>query len=352
MQGFWDGEVTTLGRAQIRALAERFETVPVDAVYASDLSRAVLTAEAAAGHGKIPIRTKKALRELNVGPWEQRFFGNVSRETPELADLFLNDAEHWYLEGAETFADVRDRALPALKAIAEENEGRTVAVVSHGATIRCILWGITGWPLNDTEKLPIFRNTAVSKLRWDGQRFIIEYLNDSSHLLPAQQTSWNATADLWDEPLDPADDRAYYTQCYRDAWLASHGDLKYYREDAYFEAARQHHRDNPGAVLRLSHGEEPVGLVDLDPKRAAECDAGWISLLFLKESFRNRGYGIQLLARAVLFYRDLGRRSLRLHVAEENEMARAFYRREGFSVIGEQQAQAGRLLLMECPLRK
>ena len=43
MQGFWDGNVTEKGRLQIEALAERFRDIPVDAVYSSDLSRAVLT---------------------------------------------------------------------------------------------------------------------------------------------------------------------------------------------------------------------------------------------------------------------------------------------------------------------
>ena len=87
MQGSWDGEITELGRQQIEALAERFSTIPVDAVYSSDLSRAVLTAEAAARHGGLPIQTRTALRELDVGPWEKCFFGNVSHAQPELAPL-------------------------------------------------------------------------------------------------------------------------------------------------------------------------------------------------------------------------------------------------------------------------
>ena len=46
MQGAWDGSVTEKGRAQIESLAERFRDVPLDAVYSSDLTRAVMTAEA------------------------------------------------------------------------------------------------------------------------------------------------------------------------------------------------------------------------------------------------------------------------------------------------------------------
>ena len=347
MQGFWDGEVTELGKRQIEALAERFSAIPVDAVYSSDLSRAVLTAEAAARSAGLPVRTRTALRELNIGPWEQRFFGNICHEQPELARQFLEDSEHWHLEGAETFGEVRTRALTELRRIAEENSGKTVAVASHGVTIRCIMSGITGIPLSDNVRLPIFRNTAVTKLQWDGEAFRVLYMNDASHLPEDTQSSWSTTADLRDEPLNPDRDREYYEACYADAWIAAHGSLKGFQPEVYFSSAKRHLQLRHGAVMRMLHEEEPVGLVDLDPERGAGEGIGWVSLLYLRESFRNRGYGIQLLARAIFFYKALGRTRLRLMAAEENRAARAFYEREGFRTIGEQRSSTGKLLLME-----
>ena len=347
MQGSWDGEITDLGRQQIEALAKRFSTIPVDAVYSSDLTRAILTAEAAARHRGLPIQTRTALRELDVGPWEKCFFGNVRHARPELARQFLEDAENWNMEGAETYGEVRRRALAELQRIAGENEGKTVAVVSHGITIRCIMSGITGISLADRERLPIFKNTAVTKLLWDGEAFHVEYMNDVSHLPASEQSSWSTAKDLRDEPFDPVQDRAYYDACYADAWRASHGSLRGYSPDPYYQAAVRHQRIQPGAVLRMYHEDEPVGLVDLDPERGADQGVGWISLLYLKESCRNQGYGIQLLARAIFFYQELNRSCLRLQVAEENSLARAFYEREGFRRIAEQKTPAGRLAIME-----
>ena len=350
-QGFWDGEVSRRGFCQIEALAQRFADIPVDAVYSSDLTRAMLTAEAAARRDRLPIRTERALRELNVGPWEQQFFGNVAHETPELTDRFMYDAENWFLDGAETFGQVRVRALRALEEIARENDGKTVAVVSHGVTIRCMLSGITGIPLTDVERLPIFRNTAVSRLIWDGERFLIDFLNDDSHVPDNLKSSWTVTSDLRDTLFRPEEDRAYYERCYADAWMFSHGDLRAFSAASYYTAACRHHRKTPGSVLRIWLCEEPVGLVDLDPVRESENNAGWISLLYLEPAFRGKGYGIQLLARAVDFYRRQGRGSLRLLAAESNRTARAFYEREGFRQIGTQNAPAGKLQLLECPLR-
>ena len=350
MQGFWDGEVTEKGKQQIEALAQRFRDIPVDAVYSSDLKRACLTAEAAARWKKLPIQTRPELRELNIGPWEQRFFGNISWEAPELAERFLYDPGNWYLEGAETYREVQERAMQAMTEIAEENDGKTVVVVSHGVTTRCIMSAVLGVPISDIKAVPIFKNTAVTKLNWDGERFRAEYLNDDSHLPEKLRTSWSTTGDLRDEPFDPAEAPAYYEHCYADAWRAAHGNLRGYNGDIYYASAKQHHAENEGAVLRIFHRENPVGLMDMDPEHGAEDGIGWISLLYLKDSYRNKGYGIQLLARAIFFYKALGRSRLRLQVASENQMARAFYRREGFCVLSTQRSPTGELLMLERPV--
>lgn len=347
MQGSWDGDITELGRKQIDALAERFREIPLDAVYSSDLKRAVLTAEGAARGKNLPIQTRTTLREVNIGPWEQKFFANLCHEVPELTNTFLFDAENWKLEGAETFQQVRERAMAELTKIARENEGKMVAVASHGVTIRCIMSAITGIPLTDVKSLPIFRNTSVTKLRWEENTFHIEYMNDASHLPETAITNWETTRNIRDERFDPLTDQRYYEKCYADAWMAAHGNLKNYSPEIYLDAARRHHRANPDAVLKVFQEDEPVGLVDLDPEREANRGVGWISLLYLKPEYRNRGYGIQLLGRAIFFYKKLGRTCLRLQTAEENAIARAFYRREGFAEISEQKTANGKLFVLE-----
>lgn len=349
MQGYWDGEVTALGLRQADALGRRFAKLPLDAVYSSDLTRAVLTAEAAACGSRLPVQRREALRELNIGPWEQQFFGNLSYEEPELTNRFIHDAENWEIPGAETFAQVRERALAELQRIAAENDGKTVAVVSHGVAIRCILSGITGIPLSDTERLPICKNTAVTKLRWENGQFQIEYVNDDSHLGESERTVWNAVGALRDVVFDPERDRSWYEQCYADAWTVAHGSLNDYYAATYFNAACRHHAVSPGAVKLVFLQDEPVGLIDLDPERGKQDGVGWISLLYLKDSFRGRGYGIQLLARAISFYHD--RRCLQLQVAESNRSALAFYLREGFRRVSETKAPGGKLLVLEYPLK-
>ena len=90
--------------------------------------------------------------------------------------------------------------------------------------------------------------------------------------------------------------------------------------------------------------------MDLDPRRGQAEGYGWLSLLYLTPEVRNQGYGIQALARAIVRFREQGRQSLQLLVAEENAPARRFYEREGFRLLHFEEGAAGRLLLLERPL--
>src|SRR5919112_2688628 len=70
IQGSSDIELNELGRAQAHALAQELEHVELDAIYASDLSRARATAEAVAASHGLEVRLHPRLRERSFGGWE------------------------------------------------------------------------------------------------------------------------------------------------------------------------------------------------------------------------------------------------------------------------------------------
>ena len=347
MQGHWDGDVTALGREQIGALAERMKDVPLDALYSSDLFRARLTAGAIQKYHPLPLHTDTALREMDLGPWEGRFFGDLVREEFPAMACFVTDLGHWQIDGAETSDQVGVRMTAALEAIARENEGKTVAVVSHGVSIRCCLSHCLSIPLAATEELPIPTNTGVTRLFYENGVFTADYINDNAHLGGIDTPIWGQTPNLAGVPLDPAADPEYYLDCYRRCWQAAHGSLTGFEPAPYLFAAQEHCAAEPRAILRITDGEESVGLLELDTLRGADEGAGWISLLYLREDYRHKGCGVQLLARAISLYTRLGRKSLRLHVAEDNTDARKFYQRWGFRVISREATGRGHLLLLE-----
>ena len=345
-QGHWDGDVTPVGVQQRDALAERFRDVPVNAIYSSDLYRARFTASAITKYHPLPINTDRRFREIDLGPWETKYFGNLRREDGERFNKFIYDQPHFFLEGAETYAQVADRAYAALLEAVEKHPDQTLVITAHGITIRCMLSRVGGFDIADTEHLPLFMNTGVAKLRWDKGSFTIDYLNDCSHLSPQLQRGMKGP-DLRHEYINPAAQADYYKHCYEQAWLVSHGELKNFNAETYLGCALEHYLEDPEAVSHLYYEDESAGLLDLDTRRGAHAGYGWISLIYLEPEFRHSGCGIQLLSRAMLKYSRLGRKSLRLHVAEENTDAINFYRRWGFELLSREPGSSGCLLLME-----
>ncbi len=348
MQGHWDGDVTPLGVKEIEALSVRFRDIPVDAVYSSDLTRAVLTAEGVARSKGLPVHQDVRLRELNLGPWEAQFFGNISYSFPEEADVFLHDPGNWKIDGAETAYDVMNRAYPALLEIAGRHDGQSIAVVSHGVTIRCLMTKILGLSFSPEEILPIFKNTAVTKLLYENGSFSVEYMNDASHIESLSSGDWVMNGALRDEPFCPADDPDFYLSCYEDAWRITHrGRTDQFQPALYYEAALKHSEVNPDAVRKIFDGETCVGLIDCDTEKGVHANYGWVSFLYLTEAYRGKGYGIQVLGRAIVLYRNLGRTALRLHVSSSNTLALRFYENCGFSILSSESGSEGPLYLME-----
>lgn len=346
MQGHWDGDVTALGLREIELLAERFRGVKLDALYSSDLKRAVLTARGVGRYaGLEPVKLPE-LREINVGPWESRFFADAAFEDPERMELFIHRAEAFSLDGAESYHEVRRRASAALVGIAERNDGKSVAVVSHGVTIRCLLSFILGKSLDDPS-LPICGNTGVCRLLYSGGSFTVDYINDCSHLDALGAPRWGASENLRGEAIEPMREKDFYRACYADAWRAAHGTLDGFEPEGYLRSAQEHFLADRGAVIKIWSGDREVGLVDLDPLRGAHAGYGWVSLLYLRGEYRGRGLGIQLLGRAMMRFSALGRRSVRLHVAADNAPALRFYEKHGFRRLSTESGALGDVYLME-----
>ena len=352
MQGNWDGGVTQLGSMQRDALAERFKNIHIDALYSSPLYRARFTATAITRyHNELEIQIEPRVIEIDSGRWEAQPFGNLIMEEGEQFNNFLRSPEDFKIDGAETFFDVQKRAMEALIEIAERHEGQTVAITSHGVAIRCALTGVLGMRINDVEAVPIFNNTGVARLFYENGKFSAEYLNDYSHLEGLPPSSHGKITALWHKHIDPREHRDFYIECYRQSWLAAHGNLKGFNPETYYATAIEHYMEDPESIYMICNRDEAVGIVELDVKRGEHAGYGWISLLYLREDYRKRGLGIQLLGRAIMKYQIMGRKTLRLHVSDDNAAALAFYKKFGFRMLSTEPGVGSTLLLVERALR-
>ena len=127
IQGSSDIELNELGRQQARFLAQELTDVDLDAIYASDLSRASATAAAVAATHGLEVKVDPRLRERSFGSWEGLTREDVDRVPP--------GSHH----DGETDAEVRERMLAAVQEIAAAHPGEQVLVVSHGGALNT-LW--------------------------------------------------------------------------------------------------------------------------------------------------------------------------------------------------------------------
>ena len=358
VQGQSDLDLTAAGRAQLPYLQKRFADEPLAAVYTSPLRRTRETAAAIAGEKNIPVIVEPRLIEMSFGTWEMRPWGEVSRESPELKNAFLNDPDNWHMEGAEEHPAVQERVFAAMRDIAAAHDGSSVAVACHGMAIRAFLARVLGVEsAHISDRVPIVSNTSVSKLRWENGTFTIEYINDTSHLPEAPYAPFRSTKgtagersyDLCYRPLDPETKADFYLDCYRDAWTCAHGSLQGFDSDACLFSAEYHAAENRGSVTEAVLDDESAGILVLDDRRDSRKGIGWISFLYVMPSLRGHHCGIQLVGTAVLHFRALGRRTVRLTVAPENP-AVGFYEKAGFRRVGTERGAVGSLLVMEWTL--
>ena len=357
-QGHWNGKITPLGKKQIDALAQRFEGVNIDAVYSSDLDRAMETAGALLRGRDLKLRTTRELREIHMGIWEGDSWGNLSYKWPEQMYNFNNNPELWYVPGCESFDECARRMARAIENIARENDGKTVGIVAHGMCIKIFLMYIMGMPFSEAGTMHHGDNTSVSLLHYDAGKFEVEYYNDNSHLGElstfARQQWWRDTkredpSSLRFAPLNPRDKREgdFYIRCYRDSWCVAHGSDAGFMSSVYLASARSHAAKDPESLLTVLSGEEPIGVLELDPKRGKEDNCGWVSLLYLKPDYRGLGLGVQLIGMAEAYFFQKKRTAIRLHVAVTNEHAIGFYHHYGFRDLRIDQGVASDQILME-----
>lgn len=358
-QGHWNGKITVRGKKQIDALAERFKDVRIDAVYSSDLDRAVETAGAILRGRDVPFKCTPLLREINMGVWEGESWGNITYRWPEQMYNFNNEPERWHVPGCESFDAVQSRMRDCMYELAAEHEGGTIAAVSHGMAIKILLMGVLGIHSGDGQPMLHGDNTSVSLLQVDHTGIKAVYYNDNSHLSEelstfAQQRWWRDTTkddptSLRFEPLDPRDkaDADFYVRCYADSWAVAHGSSAGFTPSVYLTSARSHSAKDKNCVLKVMSGDTPAGILELDPRRGKDEGCGWVSLLYLCPEFRGKGYGVQLIGCAAAYFSDKGRRAVRLHVAVTNQHAIDFYRHFGFRELGTESGVASDQLLME-----
>lgn len=168
------------GIRQAKLLAEHTPFHTVDAIYSSDLSRAVKTAEILAEKFNLPVIQERGLRETNFGDWEGRPLSELAIGVDGFENFFTKPDKVHPPQG-ETFLQCQARVMTALEEIVAEHDGQSIAVVSHGAAIRLVLCAALAMPIRKMWAISQF-NMAVNIMCVEEGNAVVELVNSTLHL--------------------------------------------------------------------------------------------------------------------------------------------------------------------------
>ena len=134
--------LTTRGRGQAAALADRLQDQQVTRTYSSPVLRALETAIILAGALGVEYEVVEVLREYDVGILEGRADPQSWQMWKEVAEAWLSN-QHWEqrIEGGESFYEVRQRFVPFIERLIEEygQSQAHLVCVGHGGIYRLML---------------------------------------------------------------------------------------------------------------------------------------------------------------------------------------------------------------------
>jgi broad specificity phosphatase PhoE len=184
-QGHIDVPLSTEGRQQAQAVAERLAGLPVCHCLASDLSRAFDTARTIALHLDLEIEPDPDLREANKGALEGKFW---DARTGRLGDEsgFHDDYDlHARPPGGESLIDVRERTDRFFRRLRERDStfpDGDLLIVAHGGSMRLLLAGMLDLPV-EASRVFRFDNCSLTTVHFrEGVPPLLVAYNDCRHL--------------------------------------------------------------------------------------------------------------------------------------------------------------------------
>lgn len=143
-QGDTDVPLTVTGVSQARRAARLLASLNPDAIIASDLGRAVATADELAAVSGLTVTHDKGLRETYAGNWQGLTHDEIIARHGEQYAAWKR-GEPVRRGGGELETEVADRAAPVVLRHAEKlpRDG-TLVVASHGGTIRTTIGRLIG----------------------------------------------------------------------------------------------------------------------------------------------------------------------------------------------------------------
>lgn len=182
-----DVNLSEEGQRQALLVGERLISKKIEAVYSSQLIRAVETARIANQLWNTRHVIREELREISFGQMEGMTDAAIARDFSDFKAEQEKMEKDLPYPGGESASDVIERAMPILNEITSCDDYQNVAIVTHGGVIRSVISSILHM---EPRYYRIFgtslENCSITQIKWERDKgiFTLECFNDYAHLEP------------------------------------------------------------------------------------------------------------------------------------------------------------------------
>ncbi len=137
--------INARGREQLKKLIAELAAEAFDAIYSSDLRRAVDTATPIADGCALSCVTTPRLREIDFGRWEGLTWAQIEQQDPDYARRWLAEFPAVPAPEGEPCTTFAQRVLQQAGHLLHLAEDRRIAVVTHAGVMQIVLRTIMGY---------------------------------------------------------------------------------------------------------------------------------------------------------------------------------------------------------------
>lgn len=161
--GRWQGHAPVplhdTGIAQAKTAAPHLRNAGINHIVASDLSRAKYTAEIIAETLSLPVTTDPRWREVDLGQWQGLFSTEIMEWDEERRRQFeaTDYVDRVFPDGEATRQHIA-RTVAGLNALLVDYPDEHILVATHGGSIRCAVYHLTG------DVISLVGNCSITRL--------------------------------------------------------------------------------------------------------------------------------------------------------------------------------------------
>ncbi len=182
-QGSKNSELTEKGILGAELLGARVEDIELDCIVSSPLKRAYHTAEIVRGKKDIDIIKHEGFKEINLGDFEGMRWDEIEQLHGDILYRISEDPLNNRYPNGENLYEFYIRVEKAFKEVIDKCRNKSVLIVAHGGTIKCIESYIRKFKISKDWMGNVVQNCSLSCVDVDDNNDVKEILyNDTEHL--------------------------------------------------------------------------------------------------------------------------------------------------------------------------